>query len=483
MEERLGLDVVEIRGERGLAEIECAARDKLDEDEKGDYSTNAARQHECPSSVRCLFQRQRCLDGSRCCSGHRPPLAMRARPWTYISRTQTLGSVSQGSPLKTETRILELSVPFDYGVGTLSGKKARLAMAGPSLGTYSSDAMRRLALLVNPSSNRVYGTSAARLALAEIELASRGALRERIEDAKVEMLGGVPYVTFALESITSNDIQVLSCLSCVLALFEIDARKLSPLELSSLSQLSDSLVTIQRYQGKTNEQFTRLLLNAAAFVSDFAADYAERRFHVFDPLCGRGTTLNQALLLGWDATGIEIDRKDVDAYAIFLERWLKDQRLKHKASFGPVRQDGRQVAKHLSVTFAATKERYARGETQRLNVWSVDTLETERFVKARSMDLLVTDAPYGVRHGSLSGDGLDRDPLSLMEAAAPCWFRVLRAGGGLALAWNARSAPREELIRSLQDAGFDVLVPHGVSALLHDVDRVIRRDVILARRP
>ena len=56
------------------------------------------------------------------------------------------------------------------------------------------------------------------------------------------------------------------------------------------------------------------------------------RLRILDPLCGRGTTLNQALMYGWHAIGVDVDERDVEAYAAFLPRWLKDKRLKHTAS-------------------------------------------------------------------------------------------------------------------------------------------------------
>src|SRR5690349_22192213 len=43
-------------------------------------------------------------------------------------------------------------------------------------------------------------------------------------------------------------------------------------------------------------------------------------------LCGRGTTLNQVLMYGWHASGVERDAQDFDAYAAFLPRWLKEDR-------------------------------------------------------------------------------------------------------------------------------------------------------------
>ena len=343
--------------------------------------------------------------------------------------------------------------------------------------------MERIAILLNPSSNRVYGLHSARLALAELALAGKYALDESIENSTETLIGGVSYLTFGVQQLTTHDARILSNLSATFALFRLDGGSLIPIEKSLLDQLPDDLITIQRYQGKTNEQFTKLLINAAAFVSSFAPTYLDRRFLVLDPLCGRGSTLNQALLLGWDAIGLDLDAKDVEAYATFIQRWLKDHRLKHKASFGPLRRDGRVLAKRLEVSFAATKEQYKSEVVQRLEVLAADTTQTAEFVRAGSIDLIVADAPYGVRHGSTTGGSLTRSPLNLLDAAAPGWLMTLRRGGGLALAWNTKVAPRHAAAGALEKAGFEVLEPDEATNLLNRVDRSIERDVLLARRP
>ena len=344
--------------------------------------------------------------------------------------------------------------------------------------------MERIALLLSPSSNRVYGRQSGALALAELALAGRGALEQPASGAAQEVIGGVDYLTFEVPELTQRAATVLSHLSGTFAIFRATGSGLVPVDKVPLTTLPDDLVTIQRYQGKTNEQFTRLLINAAAFVSDLAPQYIDRRFCVFDPMCGRGTTLNQSLLLGWDAKGIEIDGKDVEAYAVFIERWLKDHRLKHSISFSPLRRDGRLLAKRLEATFAASKDQHRAGDVQRLDVWAADTLEVEQFLRPRSVDLIVGDAPYGVRHGSRSQGGrLERSPLSLLEAAAPRWQGVLRRGGGMALAWNTKVAARGDATAILEAAGFEVIEPPTQGSFLHAVDRSIERDVLLARRP
>ena len=127
--------------------------------------------------------------------------------------------------------------------------------------------------------------------------------------------------------------------------------------LDRLDCYDDDLITIQKYQGKTNEQFTKLLLNVTLLSSSFAAGLLTRKLSVLDPLCGRGTTLNQALMYGFDAAGLDLDQRDFAAYRAFLQTWLQRKRLKHHVSYdGPVRRNGKVVARRLQVSMAPGRD-------------------------------------------------------------------------------------------------------------------------------
>jgi hypothetical protein len=188
-----------------------------------------------------------------------------------------------------------------------------------------------------------------------------------------------------------------------------------------LDRFDDDLITIQKYAGKTNEQFTKLLMNVTLLSSSFAGEFLERRFRVLDPLCGRGTTLNQAMMYGFDAAGVDLDQKDVEAYQAFIVTWLKRKRVKHRVvESGPVRRDHRVVGRRLRIELAASKEEYKAGETQCLDVVNADTVRAGEFFRAGTFDVLVADLPYGVQHGSrTAGGGLARDLLGLPVPGFP----------------------------------------------------------------
>lgn len=339
------------------------------------------------------------------------------------------------------------------------------------------------ALLVLPAANRVYAEAAPALVRAELDVMNQAALGGRLGEAATTTLGGVPYLTFAGPPLTDRDRALLSTLSSIYALFERRNDHLVPIDLTKPDRFDDDLLTIQRYPGKTNEHFTKLLLNVTLLSSAFAATPpAERRLAVIDPLCGRGTTLNQALMYGFDAAGIEIDGKDFDAYATFLTTWFKQKRLKHRAAVSPIRRHGRTIARRLDVTVGETREAYRAGDGLRLSVVNTDTVHALDHHRPASFDIAVTDLAYGVRHGSRAAGALSRSPLDLLAAAVPVWAALLRTGGALGLAWNTHVAPRADAARILESGGLSVLDEPPYRGFAHRVEQAIMRDVLVARR-
>ena len=342
----------------------------------------------------------------------------------------------------------------------------------------------RYAILLLPSANRVYADAATGLLTAELAIASDAVLDGAVTDVEVAPVGGLDHVTFTAPELTPEQAGVLANLSAVYALYALEGDLLRPVPLQRLDRYDSDLLTIQKYPGKTNEQFTKLLLNVTVLSSASAADMLTRRLAVLDPLCGRGTTLNQALMYGWDALGVDLDTKDFEAYALFVERWLKDKRLKHRVEHGPVRRDKKVVARRLTATLAASKEDHRAGITQRLDVVNTDTTRTVEFLGTGCADVVVADLPYGVQHGSrTAGRGLVRGPLDLLADAAPVWAKALRAGGAVGVSWNTHVARREDAAQRLADAGLEVLDDGPYLALRHRVDQAIMRDVLVARKP
>ncbi len=340
----------------------------------------------------------------------------------------------------------------------------------------------RYALLLAPSANRVYAGAAARLGRAELAAFGDTVLSGGIAGIDETELGGARYLTFSVDgaALTTRDVAYLSNLSAGYALFElIDGELLRPVRLDPMACYDDDLITIPKYAGKTNEQFTKLLLNVTLLASASAGSMLDGAVTVLDPLCGRGTTLNQALMYGYHAIGIEVDGKHVDAYSAFLRTWLRRKRLKHSAELHPVRRDRRLVARCFE---AVVGDRRA-GEPQRVAVYHADTTRAREFLRAGCADVIVADAPYGVAHGSRTAESaLSRRPLELLRAAVPVWAELLRPGGAAGISWNTYGAGRDELAKIFVDAGLTVVDSPTYRGLGHWVDQAIDRDILVAQR-
>jgi hypothetical protein len=341
------------------------------------------------------------------------------------------------------------------------------------------------ALLLLPSANRVYADASTRLTQAELELFSQRVLADSIGEIAQTTIGGVPYLTFEAPALDDRAAGFLANLSAGYALFAREGGLLRPVELHRLDQYDDDLITIQKYQGKTNEQFTKLLLNVTVLSSAFAADMISRKLTVLDPLCGRGTTLNQALMYGYDAAGLDRDQQDFDAYSAFVQTWLKRKRIKHHREYdGPVRRNGKVAGRRLQLTMAATRDAHRAGATQLLDVVNADTTRAAEFFRPATVDVVVADAPYGVHHGSrTAARGLARDPLELLAQAVPVWARLMRDGGAMGISWNTLVAQREEAAAILAAAGLEPLADPPYLSFRHRVDQAIMRDILIARKP
>lgn len=347
--------------------------------------------------------------------------------------------------------------------------------------------MTDYAILVFPAANRVYAESSRRLMRAELAVISDAALDGKLHAFGETKLGGVDYLTFTTpEPLSAEDLAMLSNTSSLYALFEVvDQRLLRSVALSPLDRFDSDLMTIQKYSGKTNELFTKLLVNVTCTALDEPRSMLSGSLRLLDPLCGRGTTLNQAMMYGFDAAGVDLDGKDFEGYERFIKTWLKSKRLKHSAESGVLRKNKVRLGRRLDITYAADKEDYKSGRTGTLAYRGADTLMTDGLFRAASFDLIVADAPYGVQHGSHRPQEakVSRSPRDLVAAAVPGWTRVLRAGGAIGISWNTLVFPRAELVEILREAGLEVHDSGPYTGFSHRVDQAIVRDLVVATKP
>lgn len=338
-----------------------------------------------------------------------------------------------------------------------------------------------LLILTAPAANLVYAAGAGVLTASEVEILT-GVPAEPVTRA------GVGYLRLDAEP-TPALRRALSGHSAFWALFaERDGRLLEPVEMPAWGRFDRDLVTIPKYPGKTNEQFTHLLLNVTLAAADLPHD---RRWTVLDPLAGRGTTLAHALIAGHDAAGVEVDAKAVEAMAAFWRTWLRRKRLKHSADMTPVRREGRSLGKRFDV-----EVRDGDADPARLTVFTGDTRQSAALFGKRRFEAIVTDAPYGVVHGSENrgGNGSEnrggtggrrrqRTAADLLAEAVPVWVSQLVPGGALGVSWNTLQMTREDLAAVFTKAGLAVRDDGPWRRLAHRVDASIQRDVLVGALP
>ena len=329
-------------------------------------------------------------------------------------------------------------------------------------------------VLLAPSSNRVYTGAADALVAAELTLLLGPDPSVAVEPVE---LAGVGYLRLDLDTLDGSAADALGRLSAAFAVFRREGDLLRPVPLVRPDRFDDDLVTIPKYPGKTNEQFTRLLVNVTLASRTRRGDDA---VSVLDPVCGRGTTLSTALTLGHDAAGVESDTKAVEAYAAFLRTYLRRKRLKHTADLTPVRREGKSLGRRLDVT--VTPDR-GGSRPLSLSVFTGDTRQSAALWGKRRFDAVVADAPYGVVHGSQGEGGRSRSAAALLGEALAVWAGQLKHGGALGLAWNTFSLTREALARLAVDAGLHPLDTGPYLHFGHRVDAAIHRDVFVAVRP
>lgn len=347
--------------------------------------------------------------------------------------------------------------------------------------------MPRYVILLSPSANRVYRQATA--ALAAAELAVTAPFATAITPTRVGTADALQFDADELDELA------IAAQSSHLVTFECLGELLRPVPIPDLATFDDDLVTIPKYQGKTNEAFTRLLLHLT-----LSQVLRPGPLEVLDPLAGRGTTLLTAWRAGHHGFGVEADDKAFEALAAYLKTYLRAKRLKHSAQVTPVRREGRQVGRRFDAEVRlgeATHDRPARPglPTLQMTVFTGDTRESAALYGRKRFDAIVTDAPYGVVHGAeqLRSAGQprsvsqrrgqrDRTPGALLAEAIPVWRSQLKTGGALGISWNTRSLPRAELIQMLVDAG---LQPFDAGPWLdfeHQVDASITRDLAVAIR-
>jgi len=344
--------------------------------------------------------------------------------------------------------------------------------------TDSEDDIMTYAIMRNPRHSRVYLGAAGAMAVNELVFAGRF-MSGPPADIREETIGGVPYVLFERSAaLAADDVRLLSRLSFAYALFELRGGLLAPVTRDHGYFIDEDISAILKYSGKTNELFTRLMLNLALANPPGAAPY-----RVLDPMAGKGTTLYEAMMLGADAYGVEIDPKPAHESFTYIKKHFEMARYKHTShteKTGGTDPAGKKyTATRYRVEMARSKDEQRAGHSRIFEMVAGDTRNTAAYFKKDFFHAIVADLPYGVQHGAKKkpqGGGLTRNALELVREAMPGWVKALKPGGAVVLAWNLFLIDREKMV--------EVFAANGLAApempdFSHRLDQATHRDLIV----
>jgi len=341
------------------------------------------------------------------------------------------------------------------------------------------------AILHNPGHNRVYFETSRALSMAEFAIAAQN-LAAGCTNVRRENIEGIDYVLFDTErAMTEADIRVVSELSFVYALYQVSELGselvLKPIRKVCAEFVDEGIGAILKYTGKTNEIFTRMMINIAYY-----SQGSRENIRLLDPIAGKGTTLYEGLVKGYHVHGIEIGDTVVNEAVQFVKRFLEMAR--YKFTYAPLKISGPNkmfTAQRHTFEAARTKEAAKAGDTRKIGLIAGNSVYADRYYPKKYFDIIVGDLPYGVQHGNVTSEkqsSLTRNPAELLGACLPAWATVLKQGGALALAWNSNVLPRERMEVLLAANGFAVQKEEPYLQLAHRVDQAIMRDVVVAKK-
>lgn len=333
------------------------------------------------------------------------------------------------------------------------------------------------ALLLKPHANVRYRQSLQKLSRIELECMLQ-AWNLQASVPEIREIAGEPFLVFSAEKMPEAAWRAISRHSSIcLAASLTEEGALLPIPRHSVSTLPDELPQVLKYKGKTNADFTYLMLHCAKAASAFARD--EGRLTVLDPMCGKGTTLFCALCEGWDALGVETEAKALSEAEQYLERSLKWHRLKHKRTVSSCTLPKGGNAKMTEFTLAADAQAMKDGQALHLRTLCGDAARLKEMLKPESVHLIVSDLPYGVQHAPREGGSMS-SLKGLLRLTLPGCAYALKDGGAISLSFNLNTLRRQDVSDAMEEAGLTVMQQGPWADFSHWVEQAVERDVVVA---
>ena len=292
----------------------------------------------------------------------------------------------------------------------------------------------KYAILYNPGHNRVYFETSMKLSVSEFSIISQNFTVE-CTNIERQNLFGVDYLTFETsEPLAEADEKKIFGLSFLYALFRIEMIGeevyFKPVRKNREDFVDEGIGAIMKYTGKTNEIFTRMMIQVAAASCIGGNEERKTPIRLLDPIAGKGTTLYEGLVKGYDVYGIEIGDKVVKESYHFLKKFLEMAKYKFDSSIIKISGPNKSFSavRHTFVT-AKTKEDFKSKNTRTVEMVAGNSMYANKYYKKNFFDIIVGDLPYGVQHGNVTTEkqsSLTRNPSELLKACLPAWKEVLR---------------------------------------------------------
>lgn len=338
----------------------------------------------------------------------------------------------------------------------------------------------KYAILLRPNYNIAFFD--AYLEMCKIELnVLMDAYELKTENVAITKQSKATYLTFEMVSKLVPEVkESIYKLSFFYALFEVlDGGIHKPVDIDYVPNFEEDLSIRLKYSGKTNEIITRMMLMMAYHLSDYVGTKKPR---VLDPLCGRGTTLFEGMISGFDAYGVERDQKAFLDMSTYITRYIKEARIKHTNVRGKVIHDREVLGESYELQYANTKEKYKAKDVNELKVVRCNTTKFRGAFRQNSMHLIVADLPYNVQHSGKEAGPKSEGLSGLLDKGLLEWTLFLKKGGVIALSWNTYTDTRESFIELLTKHGYEVFNESMYKNLKHRVSQAITRDIIFAKK-
>lgn len=330
-------------------------------------------------------------------------------------------------------------------------------------------------LLINQKHYLIYGEKTQKIILAEFNIFNKK--NDFAINVNIENVCGLNYLVFESEKI-ENIIDKIAELSFFLGIFEEKNGLFKPLSYNENNFVNPNISSILKYSGKTNEVFTKMMLNIGSNIIE-----KKENISILDPIAGKGTTLYEGLVKGYNCYGIEIAPKVVEESAVFLKKFLENDKIKFSTKKEKFSGENKKF-KAEKFIFEINKNKESK-EYKHFEIVSCNTIFADKIFKKNFFDIIIGDLPYGVKHSNITNEkqnAMTRSPKELLEASLDAWKNVLNENGVIIISWNTFLLKRKEFEQILENKGLQVVKDENLLSFEHRVDQAINRDFIVAKK-